>query len=146
MAGSGWAVEILDEAAFDRFVRKLTDYEEAVLFAAIENFLEPLGQDICESEWGKALGEGLYEFRVRRSLHAIYTIAGLDPGAIPAAIRNPNAEVLLRVFCTFHGDRIVLLLAGYNKKKDPSEKRQQREIKSARKKLANWKRESKRKS
>jgi hypothetical protein len=48
--------------------------------------------------------------------------------------------VLIRVFCTFHGDRIVLLYHGYDKKKDPSEKRQASEIARARKMHAAWKR------
>jgi hypothetical protein len=48
--------------------------------------------------------------------------------------------VLLRVFCTFYGDRIVLLYHGYNKKADPSEKRQNREIAKARKLHEWWKR------
>lgn len=48
--------------------------------------------------------------------------------------------MLLRVFCTFHGDKIVLLYHGYNKKTDPSEKRQRREIAKARKIHERWKR------
>ncbi len=48
--------------------------------------------------------------------------------------------MLLRVFCTFSGDRIVLLYHGYNKKADPSEKRQNREIAKARKLHEWWKR------
>jgi hypothetical protein len=66
-------------------------------------------------------GEGLYEFRVRRSLDAILTTAGLDPWSLSGADRS----VLIRVFCTFHGDRIVVLHHGYDKKRDPSPKRQQ---------------------
>jgi len=50
-------------------------------------------------------------------------------------------SVLLRVFCTFYGDKIVLLYHGYNKKADPSEKRQQREIVKARKIHEHWKRQ-----
>ena len=48
--------------------------------------------------------------------------------------------VLIRVICTFHGDKIVLLSSGYDKKKDPSDKRQQREIAKARKIHEQWKR------
>ena len=58
------------------------------------------GIDICSGEWGKPLGKGLYEFRVRRSFNAVRSLAGLDRSAGPGADR----PVLLRVFCTFHGN------------------------------------------
>ena len=44
------------------------------------------------------------------------------------------------MFCTFHGDKIVLLYHGYDKKRDPSERRQQREIAKARRLHQEWKR------
>jgi len=37
-------------------------------------------------------------------------------------------KVLLRVFCHAYGRKVVLLLNGYDKAGDPSDKRQQREI------------------
>jgi hypothetical protein len=44
-------------------------------------------------------------------------------------------RVLLRVFVHFYGDKVVLLLAGYDKGKDATSKRQDGEIKAARKLL-----------
>ena len=130
-----WTTEYEGDA-FERFYSSLPEYEQAVLAAAIRHVLAVDGIDVCSGEWGKPLGAGLYEFRVRRSLDAILTLAGLDPSTLPGADR----AVLLRVFCTFHGDKIVLIYHGYNKKKDPSEKRQQREITKARKLHEAWKR------
>ena len=99
--------------------------------------LEPFGIDICQSEWGKSLGHGLYEFRIRKSLRTI--LNEFTPSSLPTLEDLPeNRKVLLRVFCTFHGTRIVLLLGGYNKKKDPSERRQAKEITAARKALKEW--------
>ncbi len=95
------------------------------------------GIDICRGEWGTPLGDGLFEFRVRRSLRAILSEGGDD---VPEDLSGTDRMVLIRVFCTFHGDRIILLYHGYNKKKDPSQKRQQREIARARKLHAEWKR------
>lgn len=46
---------------------------------------------------------------------------------------------MLRVFFTVYGDRVVLLVGGYDKAKDPSSKRQQREIEVARARLRGWK-------
>jgi hypothetical protein len=131
-----WSVEY-EGGAFERFLFSLPAYEQAVLVAAVEHVLQIYGIDICSGEWGKPLGEGLYEFRIRKSLRIILVSAGLDaPGEA-----GVDRSVLLRVFCTFHGDKIVLLHHGYNKKTDPSEKRQQREIAKARKIHERWKRQ-----
>lgn len=65
-----WNIEI-EGARFRRFVKSLTSYEQAVLFASIETVLARHGIDVCASEWGKTLGGGLYEFRVRASLSSI---------------------------------------------------------------------------
>ncbi|WP_206445850.1 hypothetical protein [Agrococcus sp. KRD186] len=121
--------------AFERFLLALPTYDQAVLVAAIEHVLRVHGIDICAGDWGKPLGGGLYEFRVRKSLRTILKSAGLSP---PQGSEGDRAT-LLRVFCAFHGDRIVLLLHGYNKRVDPSERRQRREIATARKLHAQWK-------
>lgn len=52
---------------FEKFFLGLPEYEQAVLEAAITHVLAVRGIDICNGEWGKPLGEGLYEFRVRRA-------------------------------------------------------------------------------
>ncbi|MDY7544531.1 hypothetical protein QN345_16705 [Cryobacterium sp. 10I1] len=109
---AAWTVEYEGDT-LDRFVDSLPPYEQAVLIAAIEHVLEVYGIDICAGEWGKSLGDGLYEFRVRKSLQAIFTEAGLAP---PMDMSGIDRQVLLRVFCTFHGCKIVLLYSGYNKK------------------------------
>jgi hypothetical protein len=44
----------------------------------------------------------------------------------------------LRVFCHAYGNRIVLLLGGYNKAKDDSAKRQNAEITEAKRRLTKW--------
>ena len=133
--GERWAVEVASDD-FERFVRKLPEYEQAVVVAAIQHVLAVEGIGICDSEWGKALGRGLYEFRIRRSLDTILRSAGIAD----ASGRQP---VLVRVFCSFVGNRVVLLLGGYDKGRDPGSKRQQREIARARAELVRWNRESK---
>lgn len=131
-----WTLEYEGEK-FERFFTSLPEYEQAVLTAALTHVLEVRGIDVCSGEWGKALGDGLYEFRIRRSLQAILNEAG-EP--VPKDLASADRKVLLRVFCTFHGKKIVLLFSGYDKGKDPSAKRQTREIKTARKMLKIWKR------
>lgn len=135
-----WRTEVHDPGRFDRFLRRIKAYREAVLVAAIDHILVRRGIDLVGTEWCKSLGNGLYEFRVRQSLRAVYSIAGVEPDATFISVPNPDETVQLRVFCTFHGDRIVLLLSGYDKGKDPSRNKQNREIKAARKLLKEWKR------
>ena len=60
-----------------------------------------------------------------------------DQGETPT---NARVDILLRMFVHFYGDRVVLLMHGYDKGGDPSEKRQNREIAEARRRLTAWKR------
>ena len=52
--------------------------------------------------------------------------------------------ILLRVYCHAYGDKIVLLLAGYDKQADPSKKRENDEIKLGRKRLTEFKQQRQR--
>ena len=47
-------------------------------------------------------------------------------------------SALVRVFCHAAGDRVILLLGGYDKGKDYSRRRQDREIKVARRRLTEY--------
>ena len=93
--------------------------------------LQELGIGVCESQFGKQLGRGLFEFRLRQKVGEVGTTRG--------GRRLPPEEILLRVFCHAYGDRIVLLLGGYDKGEDPSRKRQNEEIEEARSRLRRWK-------
>jgi hypothetical protein len=106
---------------------KVFEATQAVVLAAVEHVLQVYGFDSCSGEWGKPLGDGLYEFRIRKSLRTIPAGAGLDSPENARADRG----ALLRVFCTFHGHNIVLLFRGYNNKTDSSVEHQQREIAKA---------------
>lgn len=107
----------------------------AAIDAAIHHLLERQGLDLAGSSWLTPLKQGLYEFRVRSTAAEIVRMYG-DAGHM----RPEDAEsILLRVFVAFHGNRVVLLLDGYDKGADPSPKRQQREIAVARKLLTDWK-------
>jgi hypothetical protein len=80
-------------------------------------------QVVGERSWGRQLGEGLFEFRVDRTVKPDDEIA---------------EKLVLRVFCHAHGDRKILVLHGYDKGKSQSSRRQQREIDVARSRLASW--------
>lgn len=139
---STWTVEVWDDertgrCPFDVWFGKLDEYEQAVVDAVIENIVTPLGMDICDTEWGKPLGGGLYEVRIRRKLSTVRTW-GSPASDAEAPSAAGERTVLLRLFVTFHGDHVVLLFQGYDKGKDPSERRQAKEIKTARKHLRAW--------
>jgi putative component of toxin-antitoxin plasmid stabilization module len=84
------------------------------LGTAMRQILQEQGVGVCGTAFGRQLGQGLFEFRLRES------------------------NLLLRVFCHAHGDRVVLLLGGYNKAADPSKRRQEAEIAQARNRLRAW--------
>ncbi len=98
----------------------------------MRHILQRLGIHVCGTEYGKQLGGGLFEFRLRgRDLSTVTPASGEpEPG---------EAKMLLRVLCHAHGDRLVLLLGGYDKGQHPSPRRQSAEIAIARKRLRDWK-------
>lgn len=125
---------------FERFIDDLSDFKFVALDTAIRHVLAVRGIDLVRTEWLKALGQGLHEFRVRHEADEIARMFGADPPGVEA----PLEKVLLRVFVHFYGDKIVLLLGGYDKGRDPKEKRQQREIARARKLLGQFKQRQRR--
>ena len=101
--------------------------------AAIERVLKPQGVDVCESEWGKNLGAGLYEFRIRHPAQTIRNMFPLPPDAAGQTdVRKEPVKILLRIFFTTYGREVILLLGGYDKAKSPSQRQQQNAIAVAR--------------
>ncbi len=102
----------------------LSDTKRRALGMAMNEVLQRHGvQVVGERSWGRQLGEGLFEFRVDRTVKANDEI---------------TEKIVLRVFCHAFGDRKVLVLHGYDKGKSPSSRRQQREIEVARTRLVAW--------
>jgi len=108
----------------------LSPAQRRAVMAALRYLLATEGVGICASEYGRHLGRGLFELRIRHDERTILKKAGLADQA-----ETTRANVLLRVFCHATGDRIVLLLGGYDKGGDPSPRRQAREIALARRRL-----------
>jgi phage-related protein len=98
--------------------------------SAMERILQRDGIGVCGTEFGKQLGAGLFEFRAR--------ISSDDVKRPPAPDEPQPWKMLVRVFCHAHGDRLILLLAGYDKQREPSKTRQQQEIALARARLQRW--------
>ncbi len=120
---------------YERFIEELSDFKFAALDAAMTRVLAVRGLDLARTEWLRALGEGLHEFRVR---HDADEIAQMFGGEVSSGAGAPES-VLLRVFVHFHGAKVILLIGGYDKGGDPSGRRQQREIREARRLLTQFK-------
>ena len=77
-----------------------------------------------------------------------FGLRGADLAEVaPAVEPDPTeAKMLLRVFCHAHGDKLILLLAGYDKGEDTSAKRQIEEIAVARSRLKDWQNRQRRRS
>lgn len=140
MKATSWQLEVYEtedgRQPFTVWVEKLPETKFVALDAALRLVLAERGIDLARTEWLKPLGEGLHEFRVRHDGAEIRRMfAGQETSR-----RRHRERILLRVFVHFHGSRVVLLLSGYDKGKDPSERKQQREIAQARKYLADWRR------
>jgi hypothetical protein len=134
-----WRIEAFEAddgtVPFERFAMELPDFKWSALFLALERVLAVRGLDLARHEWLKPLGDGLHEFRIRHEAPTIMRMSGGDPGKA-ATLRG---RVLLRVFVHFYGDKVILLLGGYDKGGRPSQRRQQRQIAEARRMLAQFK-------
>ena len=119
-----------------RWLREeLTPIQRRAIGVAMAEILQAEGVGVCRTGYGKQLGDGLFEFRLRHDAAEILRSLGRHASPEPGSER-----ILLRVFCHAHGDRIVLPLGGYDKGADPSPKRQQREIAAARTRLKDYRR------
>jgi putative component of toxin-antitoxin plasmid stabilization module len=103
------------EPVRDWLKTELSSEERRTVGAAMRTILQEQGVNVCGSSFGRQLGKGLFEFRLREE------------------------SLLVRVFCHAFGNRLILLLGGYDKGQDPSERRQNQEIETARVRLDEWK-------
>lgn len=120
-----------------RWLREeLTPAQRRAMGVAMREVLEEMGVGVCETEFGRQLGGGLFEFRLRQDAEEVLRRVGKEP----RRAESKGERILLRVFCHAYGDRVILLLGGYDKGRDPKGRRQQREIEGARDRLADFRR------
>ena len=87
------------------------------------------GNGVCGTEFGKALGDGLSELRLR---HDADEVLARKQSALKRLRTGKKERSFYVSSSDAHGDKLVLLLGGYDKGADDSEKRQQTEIETAR--------------
>ncbi len=122
-----FAIEFYMDASGDKpalrwILDDLTVRQRRALGYAMHRLLERHGVGVCGTEFGRQLGGGLFEFRLRLTTQ-------LDGG--PA---------VLRVFCHSGSGGVILVLGGYDKAKAPGRRRQAAEIAAARHRLADHRR------
>lgn len=140
---TSWTTEFYEDDVGRRPVEfwmdSLTLAEFAALRAAIVRVLEVRGIALASTPWLKALGAGLFEFRVRHDAATIEALYGSAAGASHAPKRPTQRKILLRIFVHFHGNKVILLLHGYDKGRNDSSRQQNKQIQEARKRLRHWK-------
>jgi phage-related protein len=119
MAGPRFTLEFYKDAVgrkpvLDWLRDKVSMSTRRVIGTALREILQEQGLRVCGTPFGRQLGGGLFEFRLR------------------------EGDLLLRAFCHAYGVKVILLLAAYDKGQDPSAKRQQKEIALARRRLIDW--------
>ena len=129
-----WSIEFFKDEAGRQpardWIQSLDADKRASIIAAVETVLTLLGTDVCRSEYGKSLGGGLFEFRVRHDEGTLRRKAGEEASSV-----RRRRDIVLRLFCHAYGDRVILILGGYDKGVAPGKRRQDREIEIARKRL-----------
>jgi hypothetical protein len=102
---------------FKQFLKGLGQTKELAMLAAIEQILAEQGPAVCRSSWGKQLGNGLFEFRVRHTRGEIQRMFGGDPSA--GGKEGPPGKVLLRRLVTPMATRSCCSSAGTTRAKTP---------------------------
>ncbi|MGH2803254.1 MAG: hypothetical protein ACRDL4_09460 [Thermoleophilaceae bacterium] len=121
------------------WLRELPGYKRRAATAALQHILAHQGSGVCRSGWGKWVAAGIFELRVRQDYGTILRNAGIPiPKQEQEEAKQRHPDILLRIFCHPHGNKLVLLLAGYDKGKNPNARRQNQEIKLAEKRLKQW--------
>jgi len=128
-----WYEDANGEAPVLRWLREeLSSQKRRALGTAMNEILQWLGPDVVEGNFGRSLGGGLFEFRLDQDLEQILARKGKRARKKD---RGGGGRILLRVFCHAFGDRIILLVGGYDKGEHPSPSHQQAQIALARARL-----------
>jgi putative component of toxin-antitoxin plasmid stabilization module len=127
-------VILIEVPAFSKHLDKLRPELQLVVKLALTEILAKEGLSLASSSWLRFVGDGVWEFRIGRSFKAVFSKAGIDEYS-----HNSNLKVLLRIFCSFEGN-IILLLGCYDKQRHSDGKRQANAIRSAKEELLTFKR------
>lgn len=126
-----WELRLADVSGFARFVKSLTPIKQRTLEASIDKILLIHGLELVDGDLIKNLGGGLYEYRVGPTTTRMMNKAG-ESG------KETHQKIALRVFLSFEGSRLIVILGSYDKGANDSKSRQQSEIAQSRRLLRSW--------
>jgi hypothetical protein len=117
---------LLYSKEFLRQEKELPPEVQVVVRGLLLEVLALEGMSLASGTLLKALGSGLWEFRIGRNLKSVLKAAGI---ALPRNSRN--RKIVVRVFCSFE-DEGVLLLGCFDKLRNGSDRAQNIAIQNAR--------------
>lgn len=140
-----WTIEFYEDEYGDKPVlrwikEELTPTKRRALGTAMRQILQQHGTAVCSTEWGAHVAPKIMEFRLRMRGNEVINkeaeINQIEPAVAKERFGLDSSEdILLRVFFTARGGKLVLLLHGYDKGESPGHKHQQNQIKEAAKRL-----------
>jgi hypothetical protein len=123
-----------------RWLREeLSPTQRRAIGVAMAEILQKEGIGVCRGAYGSSSATDCSSFGCDTT-----PPRSCARSAGPRGMSRDVSASCWRVFCHAHGDRLILLLAGYDKGADPSRTRQQREITEARRRLADYRRRARR--
>ncbi len=129
---------------FRWILEELSPAQRRSVTAALEELVAHMGPNIVRTEFGKNIGGGVIELRIRQSEEQLLKRVGKIPEVPHPA--DGGEDILLRVFFHPHGQKRALVLHGYDKGKAPSTRHQQQQIAIAEDRLARFKQREKAKA
>jgi hypothetical protein len=126
-------IHFADPVSFRNQVESLNASHQNIMLWALKEILGRQGFALARSTWLKSLGGSLWEFRIGPSYKAVESKAGVPPGET-----MPQTKVLLRVFCSFQNQQIIIH-GCFDKQRYGSGKRQSAAIRRARESLLTFK-------
>ncbi len=131
---SAGPLKAIETIAFGKQLENLRDPVRVVVWVAIKTILLDEGMDLANGNWLKYVGDGVWEFRIGKSVKAVNSKAGFQSNE-----QFANFSLLIRVFCGFE-DSVVVLLGCYDKQRYSGGKRQSAAINSAKHELLTYRR------
>ncbi|GMU04777.1 hypothetical protein ASNO1_10290 [Corallococcus caeni] len=141
-----YTVEFYEEAngfspVFQWMTEVLSPAQRRAVTAALEELVAPMGPDIVATEFGKNLGGGIIELRLRQGEEQLLRRVGKAPR--DAHPEDTGEEIFLRIFFHAHGQKRALVLHGYDKGRNAAKRYQQQQIGVAEARLARFKQREK---
>jgi hypothetical protein len=127
--------DLLYSEEYLRQLKTLSPEDQSIVRLFVLEILGGKGIGLASSHWLKPLGAGLWEFRIGRNLKGILKSEGIEFASSLA-----NRKILIRVFCSFEKEGI-LVLGCFNKLRFGGGRAQNLAINKARALLLTYRRE-----